>query len=37
MVIVAMRRNNCDDQLMGDMADGSCNGAVRNQQCKLVL
>jgi len=37
MTIVAMQRSNYDDQLMGDMADGSCYGAVRSHQCNLLL
>jgi hypothetical protein len=37
MVIFAMQGSNYDDQLMGDMADGSCYGAVKTQHCSLVL
>jgi len=32
-----MQRSDYNDQLMGDIADGSCYGAGKSQHCSLVL
>jgi hypothetical protein len=37
MAIVAMKKSNYDDQLMGDIAYGSCYGAVTSQHRSPAL